>query len=166
MFAVELLGQLGEREPGAYGDALTGDPQRQWQVTAQPRQGGGGVPFRGDPPSPGDAGQQGDRLVGGEDVEVDPPCALTGDQPAQLLRLVTSTGRSASRAAADAPGGSRGVVQHDQHPPAGEPGAVQRGPLRRRHAGIRAGRRPAPAGTAEHDVRLRRLAGSKPRRLT
>ena len=67
--------------------------------------------------------------------------AVGGDQAGQLVAAGDhdQAARRAGQQRADLLGVA-GVVQHDQHPPAGEQAAVQRRPARPRPAGIRCGR--------------------------
>ena len=96
------------------------------------------------------------------------PSAAT--RPVSWLRLVT-THQAAGRAGQQRPDllGVAGVVQHDQHPPAGEQAAVQRGlrvagrPGSARAATPSASRKPRSASAG---VIGARAAGSKPRRFT
>ena len=84
--------------------------------------------------------QQRDRLLQRQQVQVQARGAVPGDQPGQRVPAGHHhhAGRGAGQQRPDLLGRS-GVVQHDQHPPAGQQAAVPGGPLVRLRRDVLAG---------------------------
>ena len=123
------LGHLG-------GDALLGmqrevggrDPQRQRQHPAQPGQLAGRVGLGIDPAPAEHPAEQHVRLRRGERVECDVHGAVPGDQTPEPVPAGHDHD-AAGAAGQQRPhllGGAR-VIEHNEHPPVGERGAVERG---------------------------------------
>jgi hypothetical protein len=152
----QLLDQGGQRHTGPGGGQLGGQPQRQRQPGALrgERVGGSGVRFR---PGADEGPQQRPRLRAGEQVELQPVRAVPGDEADQRVpaRHQHQAGRRAGQQRSDLLDRG-GVVQHDQHPAAVQPAAVEGGPLLQRERELRAGHAQRPQEPGERVGRRRR----------
>ena len=138
-----LLGQFGDqpgqRRRGPGGGQLGGDPQRQRQPPAlaceQVDRVRLGVRAGAD-----QVAQQGDGVRGRQQVQLEPAGAVQGDQPGKAV----PAGHEHHRGGRAGQQGAHllhrgGVVEHDQHPPAGKLGAVPGGPLPQVHRNVLVG---------------------------
>ncbi|GAA1396809.1 hypothetical protein GCM10009639_33360 [Kitasatospora putterlickiae] len=118
-------------DPGAAGDQVgAGDPDGQRQAAAEPDELAGRLLLGRDPALADGAGQQPAGLLRAEHVQAELAGAVAGDQPGEPAAAGDQHG--AARGARDQRPdlfGVASVVQHDQHPLAGEQRAVQRGGL-------------------------------------
>ena len=155
----QLAGQVGQRHGRAGGGQLGGHPQRQRQPAALGGQLRGRVRF-GVHPCADQRPQQADRVRRRQQVQVQAGGAVPGHQPGQRIAAGHHhrAGRAAGQQRPDLLRRS-GVVQHDQHPPAGQQAAVPGGALVLSRPGCPGRARPGRAGT--RPARRRRASAGR-----